>query len=239
MDGVRTLVFNRDLVGLTSEHFTFSPVAPAIDFINAVGFGPNFSYHEERIPATINLVVANVKTCICEGGRAVINGLPFVNLCGQYPKSDLTDQQNPSCFAETFNGGLYCCRHGDILIDAEQEQPGEKDEVYMKVRYFFKEYTPQDLQPNLFRLWWMTEHSNGEYDIPRCLFGEECVHTITSTFTLNDLMTRCDEVTDAWCADSRSVTEEVIDWSSVYNMYICIHFKIAYFLYISLASFLP
>jgi hypothetical protein len=64
----------------------------------------------------------------------------------------------------------------------------------MKYRFYFEEYTTQR---DAFRVWWSTEATNNEYDVPKstanCLDSstpkEDCTHTIKSVFTGRDFLT--------------------------------------------------
>lgn len=50
-----------------------------------------------------------------------------------------------------------------------------------------------------------------DYDVPQCAPGtptEECVHTVTSYFTGEDMLTKCNPKTQAYCADPRNVTSD-------------------------------
>jgi hypothetical protein len=63
-----------------------------------------------------------------------------------------------------------------------------------KYRFYFEEYTNQR---DAFRVWWSTEATNNEYDVPKstadCLDPrtpkEDCTHTIKSVFKGRDFVT--------------------------------------------------
>jgi len=210
LKGIRTVVVTRPFQGKDSNYYTFSLQQISINFINAVGSTPDLQYHYNRTGDVINLDITDVDLCVCVGHGGKINGLPFGENCKPEPTSDLLIQQNPTCFYETFNGGLQCCYDGDFLIDAEQEIPPPIDVFYMKFRYYYEKYDPNYHQ-NLVRLYIQTEAWQGEYDIPQCPPGtpsQECIHTITAHFHLSDLIMDCDQTYDAWCASNRSVSAD-------------------------------
>ena len=63
-----------------------------------------------------------------------------------------------------------------------------------KYRFYFEDYTNQH---DAFRVWWSTEATNNEYDVPKstanCLDQrtpkEDCTHTIKSVFKGRDFVT--------------------------------------------------
>jgi hypothetical protein len=198
--GIRTVVVERPLQGKDSDYYTFSMDVGSINSINFIN----------RTGAVINLKVSGGTTCVCAGQGGSIEGAIYNEGCNPEPLSDLLQQNNTACFFETFNGGLQCCYDGMYLLDEDQEIPPYVDTYYMKWRVYFTEYTPQKTVP-LFRLYWTTENMQGEYDIPQCAPGtpvQECVHTITSRFSLRDVMSDCDPIDDPWCADSKQVTDK-------------------------------
>mmetsp|Transcript_17894 Transcript_17894/g.54509 ORF Transcript_17894/g.54509 Transcript_17894/m.54509 type:complete len:577 (-) Transcript_17894:42-1772(-) len=83
---------------------------------------------------------------------------------------DLVTQRNPTCSSATYVGGLQCCGHTRILLDADQD-PGDVLLKYrMKFRFWFQDYSvAADGTPsheNLDRYYFLTEAQAGEYDVP-------------------------------------------------------------------------
>ena len=88
---------------------------------------------------------------------------------------------------DTYAGGLLCCHHQNVLLDADQEQPMDVM-TYQKFRFYFQPYMPASegrpaSHQNLIRLYWQTEASAGEYDVPKAdptTPPELTIHTITA-----------------------------------------------------------
>jgi len=203
----RTIQLWRPLKGATAEHYTFDLSTTAIEFIAAVGSSPGFAYHKDKGASVIHLSPSGnqtVASCVCDGGSSgSIDGIPFRKRCGPEPKSDLLKEHNRICDIRTYSGGLECCHHQWFLLDADQEIPPQVEEYHLKFRIWFKDYDPNTIV-NLPRLYWQTENAAGEYDVPKCDPGtpsNECVHTITSRFTVNDLLNRdCSIRSDVACS---------------------------------------
>ena len=53
--GKRTVVLSRSLHGLTPQHHDFDPQKLSLDFISAVGSGPDFGFHKAKTASTISL----------------------------------------------------------------------------------------------------------------------------------------------------------------------------------------
>jgi len=115
-------------------------------------------------------------------------------------RNEIAAQRNPSCSLATYRGGLRCCSHRMTLLDEDQpDAPGE-DEFFFKMRFWFEEAGAGTR--NLFRLLWMTEDRNNEYDIPACKpTSPECVHTLVSHFTVA-------EMCETWGCGNAPVPEE-------------------------------
>jgi hypothetical protein len=70
--------------------------------------------------------------CVCQAFGASsgsIDGIPFDNVC---PPALANDHQgkapgNDVCDITTYEGGLKCCSHGSILLDANQTVPNATD----------------------------------------------------------------------------------------------------------------
>jgi hypothetical protein len=58
----------RALKGAGSDYFTFSlNGSAALPFINAVGSGPQFAYHKEKLPSSLLLLPVAAPACVCAG----------------------------------------------------------------------------------------------------------------------------------------------------------------------------
>ena len=187
-NGVRTVVMTRPLVGLTAKHATFTATADGVPIIAAVGSSPTLSFHKARTADDLMLVRVGAPMCVCQGfGHASgsIGGVPFGNHC---PPALANDHQgkaagNDVCDVTTYEGGLKCCAHGSILLDAAQTPPPEKDTYRMKFRVYYEEYTNQSEAFFMFQ----AIDAGGEYDVPQALAGtppQERVHTVAQDFTV-------------------------------------------------------
>merc|ERR1719262_1636630 len=121
-------------------------------------------------------------TCVCDMGADGQLCETGGTHCGQFKKScapppphypwgDLLAQKNPTCNSRQYAGGLSCCHHGRIMLDADQEIRPELLRYHMKWRFWFQEYKPATATTNashsdLPRIYYQTEAHAGEYDIP-------------------------------------------------------------------------
>jgi hypothetical protein len=202
VDGTRTVILERGFAGATSDHYNFDFNAESIPMIFASGSDGTYAYHgTTRGGGTLNLMSIGSPTCICyKGVSGTINNIPFSKNCLPEPKSDLLATKNPTCFVDTYQGGLACCHHQVVLLDKEQEQPQEEMTYHMKFRFWFQEYKKEDKNnlpshQNLVRMYWQTEAWSTEYDVIKCDEGtasENCVFEIKSNFTVRDMMQSCD-----------------------------------------------
>eukprot|EP00005_Dracoamoeba_jomungandri_P011599 CAMPEP_0174265228 /NCGR_PEP_ID=MMETSP0439-20130205/25700_1 /TAXON_ID=0 /ORGANISM="Stereomyxa ramosa, Strain Chinc5" /LENGTH=693 /DNA_ID=CAMNT_0015351583 /DNA_START=91 /DNA_END=2172 /DNA_ORIENTATION=+ len=192
-NGLRTVVMKRAFKGVTPDHYSFGP-ASSIPFINALGYGPKLAYHKNKTSATINLHSVNSPTCVCnEGTKGTINGLAFEKNCAPEPMGDLIQQKNPTCWIQTYQGGLRCCHHQNILLDADQKVDPRQDEYHLKFRFWFQNYTesPTPSHQDLPRVYFQTEAYAGEYDVMKCpesTSPEDCEHSITARFKVSDMI---------------------------------------------------
>ena len=93
-------------------------------------------------------------------------------------------------------GGLGCCHHGDVLLDADQPIDKRTDEYHLKFRFWFQDYVAASsaspaTHVNLHRYYFQTEAYAGEYDIVQCPKGtpsSECAQEITARFQVKDLL---------------------------------------------------
>lgn len=221
VSGVRTLTVTRSLTGASVEHFSFNASASSLPMLLAHGTSGagSLGYHAaNRAALTLTLAQANSSMCVCRDPNAnsgTIDGLRFnAGVCAAYPKSELLTTHNAICNISQYGGGLYCCHGGTILLDDDQDVPESTDTWRLKYRFYFEEYNHShgasgatsgggDLSrggathaANAFRLWWSTEATNNEYDVPKspadCLDPltpeAACTHTLVSKFTGRDML---------------------------------------------------
>ena len=195
VDGKRSVVVSRSFKGKSEEYYTFDPASnSSINILSASGQGPNFSYHGPvtRGGSTLQLIATNSYSCICNSGiEGSINGIPFKKVCRPEPFGDLVRQNNPTCLVQSYQGGLACCHHQNVLLDADQVQPQDVFTYHMKFRFYFQPYTSDQINAhsashkNLIRLYYQTEAYAGEYDIPKAdptTPQDETIHLITARF---------------------------------------------------------
>jgi len=60
------------------------------------------------------------------------------------PSGSLLEQRNPTCNSGQYVGGLTCCQHKRIMLDADQTKndAGPVLRYHMKFRFWFQEYKP-------------------------------------------------------------------------------------------------
>jgi hypothetical protein len=219
-NGDRTVVLTRPWVGLSSEHFTFEPAAePVLDIIVAKGCSEVFAQHCGHTSSKLHFLVVDVPMTVCQSGNeGTIGGNRFQDRdrCAPAPTSDLLTQGNPTCSIETYEGGLMCCRHGQSLLDKDQEIPWKDTylEYRLKFRFYYEDYIPATIDrvashQNLVRLYWQTESFAGEYDIVPCQQEEgECVQVITSRWQVRDMIFDCPLDGDPNCCGTGSTDVE-------------------------------
>lgn len=225
-DGTRTVVLQRSWQGASDRYFTFEDPTehPTVPIITATGCSLEFAQHCGHGPSELAFLPVNQPVRLCQTGiQGTIAGAKFdTNRCMPYPTSDLLRQKNPTCRIETYAGGLSCCRDGHSLLDADQEQPWPDQplEYRLKFRFYFQEYRPATTShdgegvvergashASLVRLYHETESNAGEYDIPQCAPGtpaDQCVHVITSQWTVRDMMIDCEMRDASWCTGKNS-----------------------------------
>jgi hypothetical protein len=105
-----------------------------------------------------------------------------------HDSGELDTDKNPTCTSGAYQGGLSCCSHGRIMLDADQTKhdDGPLLKYHMKFRFWYQEYKPEgppvskgvsNLGVNashvdLPRIYWQTEGDAGEYDIPPAFWVE-------------------------------------------------------------------
>jgi len=183
--GRRSVLLKSDI---HNANYDFSK-SQNIPILFAYGKTGVFGYHSNRGANTLYLYSLDGDTCICYNSTSgTINGIPFHKNCAAEPIADLLEQQNPSCFLDTYQGGLSCCSHKTVLLDVNQTQPSDEMTYRIKFRFWFQEYKNHQ---NLIRPYFQTEAYSGEYDVPKCLPGtppEEQVHSITARWKLRDMI---------------------------------------------------
>ena len=179
VSGKRVVVFTRAMQGQTHDHYTFNPASQStLPFITAIGSSQVFAYHQAHMPATLSFAQTGNPACVCDQGASgklcETDGTgcdSFVKQCVARPDGDLLFQRNPTCNSRQYAGGLRCCHHGRIMLDADQPVRKELLRYHMKFRFWFQEYTPASggkpaSHQNLPRIYQQTEANAGEYDIP-------------------------------------------------------------------------
>ena len=173
---------------------------------------------------------STTQQCICrdpssKGGT--IGGQRFNRgVCAPYPTSELLTTNNGICNISAYEGGLHCCGGGSFLLDSDQTVPEPADTWHLRYRFYYEDYTNQS---NLYRVWWSTEATNNEYDVPKSEANcsdpttdpELCVHQLVSEFKGRDMLS-----TGAGCMTQPS-TGACIDTNRIaakYNGY----FKLMY-----------
>jgi len=142
-NGIRTVLLQRSLTGLTPNHYTFSPSIATIPFINALGDTVTLTQHKYRDASSIELFHADITpSCLCSSSIATIAGIPYDGDCKPEPLSDLLVDNNPTCQVSSYVGGLACCLNHMYLLDADQTPPDFIDEVFFKFRFYFEDYDP-------------------------------------------------------------------------------------------------
>lgn len=179
-NGVRKIVMTRPFRGITKDHYTFNPsIDHTVHLITAVGNSQEFAYHRAHGPTEISVTAVGTATCICDQGQVGQLCGPdgsgcdqFVKACNPSPQGDLITQQNPTCNSRQYLGGLECCYHKRIMLDADQEVRPELLRYHIKIRFWFQEYkevdpaTSKPSHADLERVYYQTEAQAGEYDVP-------------------------------------------------------------------------
>jgi len=152
--------------------------------------------------------------CVCDDGiHGTINGLAFGKDCAPEPTADLLNQKNPTCWIQTYSGGLSCCHHKNILLDADQPVDPRTDEIHFKFRFWFQDYHPSTptipaSHQNLLRFYFTTEAYAGEYDVIQCADGtppQECIQEITARWKVKDMFNSCTPGKDNCTATGKGV----------------------------------
>ena len=186
IDNTRIVYFKRLKYGLTSDYYSFTNNKGSINIIGAIGKNKIYSYHKKRTGTILYYINDIDNTCICNNGiKGYINGILFSKICAKEPIADLYHQKNPTCSINTYQGGLSCCHHKNILLDKNQIQPVHKMSYQLKFRFWFQSYNKHE---SLVRLYFQTEAYAGEYDVPICIKPYECIHMITARWQTKDMI---------------------------------------------------
>ena len=166
VNGVRTVVLTRPLKGKDEDYYSFDVAGTtALPFINAVGSGPAFAYHQAKLPSSLLLLPKTSPACICAGApmpfgdgscKGAITYVPnasqavdigagtvnFNNQCAPEPASQLLAQHNPTCDIRTYVGGQLTCHHMWSLLDADQPIPWADRplEYHFKYRFWYQRF---------------------------------------------------------------------------------------------------
>ncbi|XP_045181704.2 uncharacterized protein LOC123540595 [Mercenaria mercenaria] len=176
-DGIRTVMLTRPLKGKTMKYYTFDPSAQSqINMISAIGSTQLFAYHQNKTSGVLALMAKGEPNCICDlgsiGKLCETNGTScdtFTKNCVPPPAGDLLSQRNPTCNSKQYAGGLRCCKHKRIMLDADQPIRPELLRYHMKFRFWFQVYEANGEQVSHYdlpRIYYQTEAWAGEYDIP-------------------------------------------------------------------------
>jgi hypothetical protein len=212
VDGRRTVVVTRSIEGKASDVYKFDPTANQVTYINAVGGGPDFEFHQAKASGVLYLVETDYPTCICNfaGDQGSIGGYSWGNQrCVDRPLGQMLDDPmwltgpnannvngkgvNPTCDIHAYRGGLRCCKGGTIILDSNQTVKNNVAwEWQLKYRYYYEvveDPKAADAPQNTFMTSWWTEHNNGEHDVPVCLSADKskCQYIITSNFTAGQM----------------------------------------------------
>eukprot|EP00657_Telonema_sp_P-1_P012671 TRINITY_DN9361_c0_g1_i1.p1 TRINITY_DN9361_c0_g1~~TRINITY_DN9361_c0_g1_i1.p1 ORF type:complete len:413 (-),score=121.32 TRINITY_DN9361_c0_g1_i1:111-1349(-) len=150
-NNVRTVVVTRSFKGLSPQHYSFNPsTVTTLNFITAVGSSQVFAYHKAHAVATVSFTTVGLPSCACDTGKdgkmCATDGTgcdSFVKDCLTHTQGgDLFAQDNPTCNSVQYAGGLRCCGHQRIMIDADQPVRPELLRYHMKFRFWFQEYVP-------------------------------------------------------------------------------------------------
>lgn len=74
-NGVRTVELSRPFRGAGPDYYSFTLNSSELPFINAVGSGPQFTYHKSKMPSSLLLLPEAAPACVCAGMFAVVVGL--------------------------------------------------------------------------------------------------------------------------------------------------------------------
>jgi hypothetical protein len=67
--------------------------------------------------------------------KSCVARAPEMGKAGTTPSGDLLFQRNPTCNSGQYSGGLSCCKHGRVMLDADQQILMEEEHI---LRYHMK-----------------------------------------------------------------------------------------------------
>jgi len=200
-NGYRTVVVERFMEGPDEDYYSFDIKKPSMPIIMATGCNVTLAQHCGHDSVELNFLATDTPRTVCSDGiGATVGGKSFgegEKRCAPFPASTLLEQQNPTCSVHTYQGGLFCCKHMQSLLDSDQEIPWKDHilEYHLKFRFYFEEYKPEVTvaiaesveatsqkdsgvvqkvvvtpasHQDLQRFYWTTEYRAGEYDIVQC-----------------------------------------------------------------------
>jgi len=197
--GIRKVVLERKIRGLTNNYYTFPTSPRNIRFICATGNGPNFAYHRFRTASTITVIPTEVLSCVCMPDNVTYLSyggalFQYSVYCAPEPRGDMAKQDNPACKMETYHGGSHCCKHQFFLTDLDQEKliPPTQDIYFLKFRFYFEEYLPETAvsKASHIRLihWvFLIDAEINDYEEVKCAEGTMCEGTITARLKAKDM----------------------------------------------------
>jgi hypothetical protein len=139
--------------------------------------------------------------------------------CRAEPLSDLLVTKNPTCWSDTYVGGLSCCGDGNFLLDAAQTPPPFVDEVFFRFRFYFEDFEPAKVQPIHHVEWAVNGCDSGcggkcpngcahiEFDVVKGVGSAEGanVQVFQSTFAAGQMLASSCTQHDGQCFDKRLV----------------------------------
>jgi hypothetical protein len=110
--------------------------------------------------------------------------------CEPTPRGEMLAQHNPACHAESYHGGVYCCRHLMFMTDIGQAHlvPDAEDVYYLKWRFYFQDYAPATAtalasHAHLHHWVFLIDASVNDYEEVKCADGTLCEGSITAHVT--------------------------------------------------------
>lgn len=220
--GNRTVTVTRPLNGPDERYYNFDIEETALPIITARGCGLTFAQHCGHGSSELTFMAANAPLRICRAGiQGTVGGKNFRDdRCAPVPESDLLKQNNPTCFIQTYQGGLNCCKHLQPLLDKDQSIPWAEHTLkyHLKFRFYFEEYRPASASqaPShqiLARFYRQTEFSAGEFDVTPCPLGtppSQCIQEITSRWSVREMLVDC-SLNNLWCTGANSTAADGIE----------------------------
>jgi len=150
-------VLTRPFRGASKQHYTFDPTTlAALNLITAVGYDQPFAYHKAHHAVTMTMLAPTGEpTCLCDGGEHASLCYHGGAHCKEFTKrcatpwdgtptgsgGDLVSQRNPTCNSRQYAGGLTCCGHRRVMLDADQDPGPSLLRYHFKFRFWFQEWS--------------------------------------------------------------------------------------------------